>query len=681
MRSGRIGASVFLFCLLILAFPMQGSANVNARMVNVAVCPHNPPFQFLDQEFRLNGIHIDLLDYIAEQNNLFLNYIPYNTKAECINALNRGVADIVLGYQLQEYDQTEHFTTSELSSGSISIVANKNLAAYIEETQRTTPFTIAFEFGSIDYSMLNSLGFRRLVGVGNQEQAVEALLLQNADTVVGVTESINYLLRQEGDDDHFQTIHQQIGTVRYAILVSQNSPSLYRMLDRALVDLHTSGVYSEIYNQWVPDQLRQQMWMIVHILLIVALCTGLVAAVVLWFNYLLRKKVNLKTGMLSEANYSLELTVLKLQNEAIFRNQMIDSLPIPAILFDSKFAVTLMNPMAQSVCCLDTAGSLNTDARCLPVFGAILRQMGEDIFSPVSTLEQQRVFDTTGESTARKYRCWIHRLVEKDSYAGALMMVEDITQEVYRQQEIFAMEKANTLNKVVAGIAHEIKNPLMTLKTAVSLMTEQWENPKIRDAFVRFIPDEVDRMNSLVQSLLNYSRPPNEEFSVFPLYEVVMRSFHLAEMTDRKSRIQFSVTLDESLYVRGQKDLLRQTLTNLLINSIWAVNEKREQTANSNWTGTISGRAYAEGDWACLSIYDDGVGMSPEVVSHCMDPFFTTKMAGTGLGLALVKQCVENSSGSIAIHSEEQSFTEILIRFPKCCPEDNETIGGEGAYL
>ena len=188
MRSGRIGASVFLFCLLILAFPMQGSANVNARMVNVAVCPHNPPFQFLDQEFRLNGIHIDLLDYIAEQNNLFLNYIPYNTKAECINALNRGVADIVLGYQLQEYDQTEHFTTSELSSGSISIVANKNLAAYIEETQRTTPFTIAFEFGSIDYSMLNSLGFRRLVGVGNQEQAVEALLLQNADTVVGVTE-------------------------------------------------------------------------------------------------------------------------------------------------------------------------------------------------------------------------------------------------------------------------------------------------------------------------------------------------------------------------------------------------------------------------------------------------------------------------------------------------------------
>ena len=673
MRLRRICCAVLLFALCCLSAPLPVSAtNVNAKLVRVAVCPHTPPFQFLDENYLLSGIHIDIMDYIAQQNNLSIVYTTYNTKSECINALNRGVVDLVLGYQTQEYDETDHLLTSELSAGSISIVGNKNLATYIEQTHRTTPFAISFEYGAVDYSLLHSLGFHRLLGVGNQEQAMESLLSQHADTTVGVSESIDFILHQRGAEKEFKTIHGRVGTIQYAILVSKGDPSLYRMLDKALIELHTSGVYEEIRDRWVPNRSEQQLRLAISILVPVALLTLFIVAVVLWFNHLLRKKVEVKTRLLHQANQSLEKTIIKLENEGIFRSQMIRSLPVGAVLFNRDYLIALTNPKAREICGFHSPEEVCRDARDLPVFGTILQQLDGAVFLPDPQVEHRRFFDLGSPAAPQKYRCWIHRLMEEDRFVGALMMVENITQEVLRRNERFAIEKANTLNQVVAGIAHEIKNPLMTIKTAVSLMSTQWENPDVKDAFIRFIPDEVDRMNTLVQSLLTYAKPPNEEFSVFRLSEVVMRSFHLAKITDNKSQIHFSVTLDDTLYIRGQRDLLRQALTNLLLNGIWAVNKKWEQAQLEDWAGSICGSIYADGDWACLSICDNGVGMSADVVSRCMEPFFTTKMAGTGLGLALAKQCVENSSGTMSIRSEENQYTEILIRFPQYRPDDGQ---------
>lgn len=673
----RICSAVLLLACFFLAAPFPAAAtNVNAKVVRVAVCPHTPPFQFLDDEYRLSGIHIDTMDYIAEQNNLSLVYTTYNTKSECISALERGVVDAVLGYQIQEYDETDHYITSELSSGSISIVGNKNLVSYIEETKRTIPFAISFEYGAVDYSLLHSLGFRRLLGTGNQEQAMETLLSLGADTTVGVSESIDYILHQRGAEKDFTTIHGRVGSIQYAILVSNNDPSLYRLLDRALIELRTSGVYEDIRSRWVPNRSEQHLRFIVSVLVLVALFTMLIVAIVLWFNHVLRKKVDMKTHMLHEANQSLERTITGLKNEGIFRNQMIDSLPVAAILFDQSFSVTLMNPMARSLCNCNNTSRFCSDARSLPVFGDILRQLEGKIFSPEANVEQLRFFDVGNPAAPQKYRCWIHRHVDGDHFAGALMMVENISQEVRRRNERFAIEKANSLNQVVAGIAHEIKNPLMTIKTAVSLMTTQWENPDVKNAFIQFIPDEVDRMNTLVQSLLSYAKPPNEGFSVFRLSDVVLRCFHLARITDSTSRIQFSVTLDDTLYIRGQRDLLRQALANLLINAIWAVSKKLDDGQVEDWTGSICSKIYADGDWVCLSIRDNGTGMPADVVSRCMEPFFTTKMAGTGLGLALAKQCVENNNGTMSICSEENQYTEIMIRFPQYRAEP-ECAGSE----
>ncbi len=674
MRMRRMFSAVLLFTLLLSVQLPAAATNTNARTVRVAVCPHTPPFQFLDETGALAGIHIDIMEHIAKQNNLSILYMPYDTKSECINALNRGAADIVLGYQTQEYDNIDHLVTSELSSGSISIVANKNLATYIEETNRTTPFTITFEYGAVNYSLLHFLGFHRLLSVGNQEQAVEALLSQKADTAVGLAESIDYILLQQGAEREFKTIHSRVGTIRYAILVDKRLPSLYRLLDKALIDLHISGTYEEICAHWLPNR-SQQFQGVISALVIVASSTLLGAAIILWFNHLLRRKVEVKTNMLYELNQSLEKTIVKLQNEAVFRNWMIDSLPVAAILFNLDFSVTLMNPQARILCGPEYSGKEGINAKNLPVFGQILQQLNETIFSADAQIEEKLFFNVGDAAFPQKYHCWIHRLVEEDHFASTLMMVENVTQEVKKRNERFAIEKAHSLNQVVAGIAHEIKNPLMTIKTAVSLMSTQWENPNVKEAFLQFIPDEVDRMNALVESLLNYAKPPNEEFSVFRLSEVVLRSFHLAKIADNQSQVHFSVSMDNTLSIRGQRDLLRQALTNLLINGMWAVKKKLEVEQPEGWTGLVRGKVYPEGDWVCLSIYDNGVGMSADVATRCTEPFFTTKLAGTGLGLALAKQYVENSRGTLSVRSEENQYTEILIRLPRYREEANRADG------
>ena len=664
----RIFSAVLLTALLAGVTLPIGAANTNERVVQVAVCPHTPPFQFLDSNGQPAGIHIDIIEHIAKQNNLSVSYTIYDTKSECISALNRGEADVVLGYQMQEYDSTDHLVTSELSSGSISIVASKGMADYLETAGRPSSFAIAFEYGAVNYSLLHSLGFLRLLSVGNQEQAVQALLSGQVDTTVGIAESIEYILLEQGADKDFKTLHNRVGTIQYAILVDKSLPSLYRLLDKALIEMHISGVYEEISDSWVPNR-TQQLQTLIKALLVLAFFTLLAAAVILWFNHLLRQKVAVKTNMLYEANQSLEKTVIKLQNEAVFRNRMIDSLPVAAILFNPDFSVTLMNPQAKKLFGPQHTGDEIPNAKQLPIFGQILQQMDDNILSGDTQLQPKHFFNLGDPALPQKYNCWIHRLAEEDHISSTLMMVENVTQEVRRRNERFAIEKARSLNQVVAGIAHEIKNPLMTIKTAVSLMATQWENPNVKDAFVQFIPDEVDRMNTLVESLLSYAKPPTEQFSVFRLSELVLRSFHLAKISDNKSKIHFSIVTDNSLNIRGQWDLLRQALTNLLINSMWAVNQRLDEDPPEGWTGSIRGKVYPEADWVCLSVYDNGMGMSADVIARCTEPFFTTKLAGTGLGLPLVKQYVENSGGQLSIASQEHQYTEILIRLPRHNPE------------
>jgi len=642
--------------------------------VRVAFFQYMSPFQFVDEFGNPSGMHIDMVDLIAEQENFSVTYIPYITKSQCMEALDQGIVDAVLGYQIQSHNNTRHRVTSELSRASVSIVAQRDLVQYMTRTGNTDYYSVAFEFGTIDYSLLYTLGLHRFMGMGNQEQAVDALLGYRADILVGASESLNYLLQKKDAWDDFQVVYNQVSSISYTVLVRADNHRLQMLLDRKLLEMHTNGSYEKIYNKWAPNRIQEKLQ---NRLQNIALASGaavalilLVAGMIARVNRILKNKIDEKTKMISQANQLLHKHVNQLQNEIDFRNRMIDSVPSGIIFFDTDFYVTVMNPAARVLCGGEPSLCDDVQAWDIPVFGTLLQHMKEDVFSPRLHLEQPCIIVVDIGASVQKYRCWLHRLAEEDHFTGALMMVENVTREEQRREELFEAEKSKTLNRIVAGIAHEIKNPLMNVQTAASLILTQWENPKVREAFTQFIPDEVDRMNRLVESLLNYAKPTSEEVSVFQLSDVINRCLYLAQITEKKKQIHFSVSLDDALFVRAQKDLLRQALINLLINSIWAVEQKQKMLPNLNPQETaISVRVYGEGEWVCLSVHDQGIGMPSEVINRCTDPFYTTKAAGTGLGLAMVKQFVDDNEGSLSISSKEDVYTEIQINLRRYANE------------
>ena len=113
------------------------------------------------------------------------------------------------------------------------------------------------------------------------------------------------------------------------------------------------------------------------------------------------------------------------------------------------------------------------------------------------------------------------------------MTVEDITAEERKKQELFEQEKKQSLNRLVAGIAHEIKNPLMAIRTAATLMRDQGSDQEVQEAFSKYVPDEVDRINQLVNGLIHYARPVEGDLERIELSKVVQECLYLTKVVTK----------------------------------------------------------------------------------------------------------------------------------------------------
>ena len=166
------------------------------------------------------------------------------------------------------------------------------------------------------------------------------------------------------------------------------------------------------------------------------------------------------------------------------------------------------------------------------------------------------------------------------------------------------------------------------------------------------MPKEVDRINRLIETLINYARPPRGQKERILIGDLIEDCVCLAYVSAKKE-IVLQCEVSARAYVYGNKDQLRQALINLLINSIESVEAKLS-----------AGDAPAEGLRVCVSGFRrEGLGMSESAVQKCTEPFFTTKKTGTGMGLALAKQFVQENAGQFEIESTPGAYTAIRMIF------------------
>jgi PAS domain S-box-containing protein len=264
---------------------------------------------------------------------------------------------------------------------------------------------------------------------------------------------------------------------------------------------------------------------------------------------------------------------------------------------------------------------------------------------------------------------------------GALMVLTDISAIKRLEFQIRRSDRLASLGTLSAGMAHEIKNPLVSLKTFAQLLPERYQDSDFRDTFSNLIGHEIDRIDLLVNQLLRFARPAKPILKPLHAHEVLEKALTLVGHRLYQKDIKLSrFWRADADTIHGDGDQLEQVFLNFFLNAMDAMKThgelsvRTEIRTDEQWlngprfngenNGNGHGNDHAGREALRITIQDSGEGIREEDLPHVFDPFFTTKDYGTGLGLSVVHGIIQEHGGQIEVESELQKGTAFHILLP-----------------
>ncbi|MEK6560460.1 MAG: ATP-binding protein [Nitrospirota bacterium] len=221
-------------------------------------------------------------------------------------------------------------------------------------------------------------------------------------------------------------------------------------------------------------------------------------------------------------------------------------------------------------------------------------------------------------------------------------------------------ERLASLGYVAAGLAHEIKNPLVSIKTLAQLLPERFDDAEFREQFTSITISEIDRIVCIVSDLLNFAKSSEPEFAQVDIRKLIDEVILLLSVRTDESGIVVVKRFPEHISsVYGDKAQLKQVLLNLLLNSLEAA-----QKGGAITVSLTTGNHGLEVENIIIIITDTGTGIESENLIHIFEPFFTTKGKGTGLGLSICKRIVSRHGGNIFVDSVHKQGTTVTVELP-----------------
>jgi PAS domain S-box-containing protein len=246
---------------------------------------------------------------------------------------------------------------------------------------------------------------------------------------------------------------------------------------------------------------------------------------------------------------------------------------------------------------------------------------------------------------------------------GAVVMLRDLSREKRLEEERIRLERLAVLGEMSAVMAHEIRNPLAGMAAGIQHLLGKFAESDDRHEALERILKEGERVNRIIEDILLISRPPRLNLEPCDLTEVLETL--VGEYQDRASAqgVQILAEYEPGLLtVRGDKMRLQQAFSNLVGNGIEAMpNGGRLRIATR---GPVGADASREAGYAQVIIQDSGSGIKEQDLAKIVEPFYTTKARGTGLGLPITKRIIEAHEGELRIESSEGEGTSVTVRLP-----------------
>jgi len=342
----------------------------------------------------------------------------------------------------------------------------------------------------------------------------------------------------------------------------------------------------------------------------------------------------------------------EVQDGKIYNEILLDSLSSGIVAVNENRQVTVFNKRAQKLTHLSEADVVGKSMKVLP---QALMESISGVFKTEETFRDRDLLIEAGEENIpiRVSGSVFHG--HTGEMLGALLVFYDMTVLKKMEEQIRRADRLSSIGTLSAGMAHEIKNPLVTIKTFTQLLPHQHNNEDFQKTFFELVGQEVKRIDTIVNRLLNFARPAKAALKPVSLHETLENSLRLIEQQLAQGGIALEVDLSARQHiVHADAEQLNQTFINFFLNAIHAMESG----------GTLSVQTSLVKSSVQLDIRDTGCGISADKIDHIFDPFFTTKEEGVGLGLSVSHGIIQEHSGTIDVESEEGKGTLFRLFFP-----------------
>ncbi|PHJ39125.1 hypothetical protein P378_05305 [Desulforamulus profundi] len=239
-----------------------------------------------------------------------------------------------------------------------------------------------------------------------------------------------------------------------------------------------------------------------------------------------------------------------------------------------------------------------------------------------------------------------------------ILFFKDITRFKEIELQLAKSEKLSVIGELAAGTAHEIRNPLTTVRGFVQIIHKKMKELNIEDfdTFIQLILGEIDRVDGIISNFLNLAKPKKINKEILTVNEIIREVMFLVENEALRKEITPDIVLEDNLpFIEGDKHQLIQVFLNIINNAFQATPVGRKFA--------IKSKVSSDGTKLIVDFIDSGEGISPENLSKIFDPFFSTKDDGTGLGLAISNRIINDHEGEIKVFSKpgEGSIFSVIL--------------------
>lgn len=605
-----------------------------------------PPFEFMSEgdTNTYRGLNVDVMRALSIEMGIEIELIPL-TWNEAKSALLEGRIDAIQGMTRTDsreilYDFSDSY---HMSAQVIFVKSEVNDITDIEDLRGRV---VALQRGDVNDELMSSFKGVKLNFYEDQESALLALLNGQADAVLGNRATGIYHLQRMKEIEKVKIVGETLLVNEYAVAVKNGDQETLKIINEGIRAIKAKGTLKKINEKWFGESIESQTrWKSLLIIAsIISGCLFFMLGLIFIVNKKLQQEVMLRT---KELQNSAEVIAL---NDAQ-KWHILNSISNGLIVFDINGKVSLFNQMSRDI--IDKEIESGKHWSEIALCCRLGLELFENAFLSMNEFQGNIALVSQNQGTMHVHYSITPFEYDNGMQKELILMVHDNTQEKIFHDALYQNDKLSTLGKMSASIAHELRNPLNAIKQYIDIMPIKLENPNFMKQAMKILPAELNRLNDIIEGLLDYSKFSDSKRELVSVKELVDDLAMLMKVDFLYRRVKFSVDIEQhQLFVDPKQ--LKQVLINLLVNALDAIPQEG---------GIIQIASYQKDQFIIIEVQDNGIGISEAHLEKIFEPYYTTKPTGYGMGLAISKQLVEENGGSMWVESVINQGTAVKLKF------------------